>query len=276
MSTTLRFQLGDLEDGDIIQVNLTYVKVIKSFNVYAEASQMRFFYPNTGFDDFASFLTVRGCGHVIAIDGDEITHLGLVNEDQLGVLEGPFKRSEYQLEDKFNEGGGSYLIDCFSPPRGAVNYLNEHYPLASRFMTSQVFCFTAALLDNTETRDVVISFMDTVSEHTPEEELKEFILLMEKMYAQKRIVRQVSEKGFTVMGRAASEESDAVFYTLGLYDSLVGRDLLFTTKEVNPVHIEAFKTAGRSLQENKSIDEVNELIKDKKCRIAVRNIKTFP
>lgn len=280
MSEVLRFQMGELRPGDVVQVNLAYILVKVPFNLYAENSKMTIFYPDSPKDELAAVLTASELCYQLAIDGDDVTHLGVVRDEtgkpSIGQVEGPFPYKDHALA-KIDSDLHNYLVDLGAPNCMAVMAMHQQFPALTKHLSSQMYCFASALYDDHLNNHLIEDWLtNKLADEMSDEDILWFINTVETHHATKRTQRMIEGKGFVILGREGHEGNPAVFYTLGLHKTTVGRNLLYSTPKHTPEALEAFQIAAQAIREYKTVAEVNELLKPHKCSVAISNLKTLP
>jgi len=288
MQYELELKSGIIPKGEVVEINLKYFVATEEFNLYAEAANCRYSYPDISMDQLAEFLVAIGRGFTLGlekIDGKKVIVKYKVNQDREVVpFDDPIPLEECQWMSLIEEEAEcrSFMVDAYSPKPGCIQHLLDLWPAAYGQLSSQQMAFAAALLDRIDTRDSIFSFIQAAGVGMSKTSLDKFVKRIEHDYAMIRINRQISEVGYTVIGRGHTDDGDpAVLYTLGLYDSKEGRDILLISEERLDSHANAFKEAARLLNDNHALDEVNEKLKfywtsEYKYRLVIRNIKSAP
>lgn len=277
ISVIKRVMMGDIEAGEIIEINMRYFRAIAPFNIYSHAAKMRWSAPNAKYDDLVAWLSVRGYGFVLTVNGDEVSEYTYNKKGEVEHLGGSVPLDGHPINvAREHPDVYSFLIDRYTPVPSALTSLDEHWPDGWRKFSTQHYAMVASLLDAPKLLHLVYDVITGHEAGYTDEEIFDFTRRVERAYTERTIQIQIEGKGYIVLGKASHEGDPAVFYTLGLYDSPAGRDLLYVTQEPDYAAMDTFNYVATELQEGTSLEVINEFIKEFKFSVSVRNLKSYP
>lgn len=278
METVKRIMMGEIEEGDYIEINLHYFRATAPFNLYGHAAAMRWKAPNAKYSDLAAWLTARNLGMVVEVKNYEVREYTYNDKAEKVYVGDSVPLSAHPVNEVLKHPDVySFMTDRYTPPPQVFGAILEKWPDAWKFFSTQRYAMLTSLYDAPRFLHHVYEFVTERGQSCTREEIDTFSTHVEQVYARRGIREQIEISGYVTLGRPCVDGNPSVLYTLGLYDSKGGRDLLYI-QNTNPDSDTAdlFKYVAAELFEGTDLDTINEYLKPHKFSVSIRNLKTYP